>query len=152
MSGIEETQGSPVTSTPVSSAGSPRVGDQLPTALQDSELQQSDHSIMEETVITSTTLNGIKVATSTEINDNSAENRTKQMRIVKDNGTENDSMKTQPGDRGCSQMRSSLGGRWFGMMTSLYFPILFVKNFSKFDDMRQGQNPKFLMRSFVSDP
>ena len=41
---------------------------------------------------------------------------------------------------------------WGGMMTSLYFPILFVKNFSKFDDMRQGQNPKFLMRSFVNGP
>ena len=53
-----------------------------------------------------------------------------------------------------SQMRSSLGGG-LEMMTSLYFPILFVKNFSQFDDMRgRGgvKNPKILMRSFVNGP
>ena len=40
------------------------------------------------------------------------------------------------------------------MMTSLYFPILFVKNLCKFDDLRGGgvKNPNFLMRSFVNDP
>ena len=38
------------------------------------------------------------------------------------------------------------------MMTSLYFPILFVKNFSQFDDMRGGGDAKFLMRSFVNNP
>ena len=48
-------------------------------------------------------------------------------------------------------MRSSLGVGWEGeggveMMTSLYFPILFVNNFSHFDDMEEGggkKNPNF---------
>ena len=44
------------------------------------------------------------------------------------------------------------GGGGLEMMTSLYFPILFVKNFSQFGDMRGGGNTKFLMRSFVNNP
>ena len=53
-------------------------------------------------------------------------------------------------------MWSSLMGEGRGgleMMTSLYFPILFVKKFSQIDDLRGGggKNPKFLMRSFVND-
>ena len=46
------------------------------------------------------------------------------------------------------------GGGGLEMMTSLYFPILFVKNFSLFDDMGGGgvKNSKFLMRSFVNGP
>ena len=39
------------------------------------------------------------------------------------------------------------------MMTSLYFPMLFVKKFCHFDDLGGGgKNLKFLMRSFVNDP
>ena len=47
-------------------------------------------------------------------------------------------------------MKSSLGGggEYLEMMISLYFPILFVKNFSQNDDMRgeRVKNPNFLMR------
>ena len=55
--------------------------------------------------------------------------------------------------RGHSQMRPSLGGGGSEMMISLYFPILFVKNFSHFDDIREGvKSTKFLMSSFVNSP